>query len=102
MLKTITDRLDQITDKLDRLIGLMAGLVEGERQEPPKLLTIKQVAKRLNVSVDTVRNLDRCGKLPASRIGEGRGTLRFDPELVEQYEREAAGNPLPKIRRWAA
>jgi excisionase family DNA binding protein len=91
----VTEQLDRIESDLSRLIVLVGRLVDGERPNADQRLTIKQVAKRLNVSIDTVRNLDRCGKLPASRIGKGRGVLRFPSALVEQFEREAAGNPLP-------
>jgi excisionase family DNA binding protein len=96
--KTVSDKFDRIESQLERLIALVGRMVDGDKPAADQRLTIKQVANRLNVSTDTVRNLDRCGKLPASRIGKGRGTLRFDPALVEQFEREAAGNPLPKVR----
>jgi excisionase family DNA binding protein len=48
----------------------------------PKLLTIKEVAHFLNVSVRTVHTILRSKQLTYSRV---RGQLRFDPIHVADY-----------------
>ncbi len=45
------------------------------------LLTVQDVAERLNVSTRTVRRLVAAGRLPCIRIGR---SLRFDPVSVDQ------------------
>lgn len=47
------------------------------------LLTTKDLAKRLGISIGTVYRMVNSGKIPALRIGRGR-TLRFDFEEVKQ------------------
>lgn len=44
-----------------------------ELEELPELLTIKQVAKILNVHTETLRRWDKIGKLRAIRVGVRRG-----------------------------
>ncbi len=46
------------------------------------MLDLESVAQRLNVSVNTVRNLVKRGELPAYRIGN---QLRFEEEEVKAY-----------------
>jgi excisionase family DNA binding protein len=45
----------------------------------PDFLTVKEAAARLNVSERSVYDLVRCGRLHASRIGNGRGAIRITP-----------------------
>lgn len=47
------------------------------------LLTLEQVADRLNVSIDTVRRLVRDGELPVKRFGER--IRRVDPSDLDLY-----------------
>lgn len=73
--------------------------------DPPEaqpFMALAQVATKLGVSDATIRNLVSSGKLPASRIGKGRGTLRFDPAEVTQFQvRSAGGNPAKgRVRRF--
>jgi excisionase family DNA binding protein len=50
------------------------------------LLSVKDVAVRLNVSSSTVYDLVAVGELPCFRIGaRGRGVLRFTEEMVAKY-----------------
>lgn len=65
-----------------------------------EFLSVKQVADRLGVCERTIRDLVRSGKLAASRIGKGRGTLRFDPAQLRHYQLESAGHFKPKRGRW--
>lgn len=48
------------------------------------MLSVKQVADRLNVSVGTIYGLVSRGRLTAFRIGVGRGILRIPEESVRQ------------------
>lgn len=74
-------------------------VLQARPPEADGLLTVSQVADKLGVSERTVRNLADCGKLQPSRIGKGRGTLRFAPADLDAYRRESSGNPLP-LRRF--
>lgn len=47
-----------------------------------ELLTVKQAAEMLNVSVGTVRNLLRRGELPSLRVGN---QIRFIRENLERW-----------------
>ena len=49
------------------------------------MLTIADVARRLNVSESTVYNLAEAGKLAGYRVGMGRGTWRFTEDDVSAY-----------------
>jgi excisionase family DNA binding protein len=49
------------------------------------LLTIREVASRLNVSRSTVYNAIDTGVLPHHRFGRGRGTIRVSEEQLEQF-----------------
>ncbi|MEK7309626.1 MAG: helix-turn-helix domain-containing protein [Planctomycetota bacterium] len=53
----------------------------------PKLLTIKEVAEYLAVSIDTVRRLIHKGQLPASKVG---GQWRIDKDTLELYLKKKA------------
>lgn len=56
--------------------------------EPPdRLLRVADVARRLNISSSLVYQMIEKGELPFHRIGNGRGTLRFDPEDITEYLR---------------
>jgi len=54
------------------------------KDELPKLLTIRQAAEILNVHVETLRRWDKGGKLKAFRVNE-RGDRRYKPEDIESY-----------------
>jgi excisionase family DNA binding protein len=47
-----------------------------------KLLTVKQVADRLSISVHTVYKWAESGRLPAVKLGY---MLRFDPDRIEKF-----------------
>ena len=53
------------------------------KDELPKLLTIKQAAEILNVHVETLRRWDKSGKLKAIRINK-RGDRRYKPEDLKE------------------
>ncbi len=49
------------------------------------LLTVKDVAERLNVSPSLIYQLVESGKLSVHRIGTGRGTIRVSQSDLESY-----------------
>ena len=51
------------------------------------MLTLKQVADRLNVSESTVRKLVKSGQLKAVRVGV---QIRITEESLEEYIRKAS------------
>ncbi len=50
--------------------------------QPAPLLSVRETARRLAVSVDTIYRLRAAGKLPAVRLHPS-GPLRFEPEVVD-------------------
>ena len=52
------------------------------KDELPKLLTIKQASEILNVHVETLRRWDKSSKLKAIIVNE-RGDRRYDPKDIE-------------------
>jgi excisionase family DNA binding protein len=61
--------------------------------EQPSLLTVRQVAHRLNVSPLSVRRAIAEGRLGAVKLGDaGSAPLRIDPAELEDYlARHATG-----------
>jgi excisionase family DNA binding protein len=56
----------------------------------PELLTVKQAADTLAVSIRTIYDLCDSGRLPCQRIGLGRGTIRIRPSDLERCLAEPA------------
>jgi excisionase family DNA binding protein len=52
-------------------------------------LTVQQAAKRFNVSARTLYALCNERKLPHSRVGTGRGTIRIMPSDLKEYLRQS-------------
>ena len=63
-------------------------------------MTVREVAKRLEISPSLVYLLVQEGKLRCTRHGMGRGTLRIDEEQLAEYLRRANEpvRPLKFIR----
>lgn len=55
-------------------------------------ITVKQAAKRLNVSQSLVYALVAAGRLRSYRVGLGRGTIRIDEESLVEVKKEPAAN----------
>ena len=49
------------------------------------LLTVREVARRLNVSASCVYQLISQGEIRCHRIGVGRGAIRVSPDELEIY-----------------
>ena len=56
-----------------------------QRHNSHPLMTVSEVAERLNVSTSLVYQLVESGKLPVCRIGNGRGAIRFRPQDIDQF-----------------
>lgn len=65
---------------------------EGE-SAPITLLTVRQVAERLNVAPATVYALCASRKLEHVRVGAGRGTLRIEEDALQRYIQRATVRP---------
>ena len=80
---SIFEQFRKSTDDQSAAILTLASVLAGDRQEETPL-TVKEAAKRLAVSTDTIYELCESGKLPHQRIGKGRGTIRIRPaDLVD-------------------
>jgi excisionase family DNA binding protein len=66
------------------------------RQHAPPLLTVEQVAERLNVSVRTVESLIADGELVPLRI---RGARRFTDQTIDAFLRSCAGKKKRRRKR---
>ena len=49
------------------------------------MLTVKEVAQRLNVSQSCIYQLVESGRIPHHRIGLGRGAIRFSDADIESF-----------------
>ena len=49
------------------------------------LLTVRQVAERLQLSAALIYAMVKDGTFPALRVGNGRGSIRFRELEVQQY-----------------
>ena len=61
-----------------------------------KLMTVKETAGMLSVSVSTTYQLIEQGKLACYRIGAGRGSIRVCVEDVELYLASCRSTPEKK------
>jgi excisionase family DNA binding protein len=59
------------------------------------VLTVKEVAGRLRLSVSQVYALCGAGKLPHHRFGNGRGAIRVSEEQLGAYIRGSEVGPEP-------
>jgi excisionase family DNA binding protein len=54
-------------------------------QNPPQLLSARELATALKLCPDTIRRAAKAGKIPHLRAG---GAIRFNPEHVAQVMRD--------------
>ena len=71
--------------------------------QAPELLTVREVARRLNIGTRTVWRWSRSGELPAPvRLGKARRVVRWKAAEIEGYLQHAltppAGSPSPNGR----
>jgi excisionase family DNA binding protein len=85
--------LETLDRKMDAILHRL-----GAEAPRGQFLSVKEVAVLWGVTTDTVRRLVATGQLPASRIGVGRGTLRFDPADLRRHQLETTGFTLPRGR----
>ena len=53
--------------------------------ESRRLLTVSDVAKRLQLSIASIYTMVAAGTLPALRVGNGRGSIRFRETDINDY-----------------
>jgi excisionase family DNA binding protein len=100
----MTDSADRIESTFRRFRDLAGGdnlaaaalvlahaLSDESAGDECQMLSVRAVAERLGVSQRTVRNLIDRGKLPASKIGIGRGVPRVDPADLKRFQKQSAG-----------
>ena len=68
------------------------------------MLTVKEVAQRLNVSQSCIYQLVETGKLPHHRIGIGRGAIRFTETDLADYltharQQTTGERPVARVAR---
>lgn len=49
------------------------------------MLTVKHLSKKLNVSSNTIYRMVSQNNVPFFRIGNGRGTIRFDEKQINKW-----------------
>lgn len=59
------------------------------------LLTVKDVAQKLNVSQSCIYQLVESGRIPHHRIGLGRGAIRFTEEDVTGFLATSREDAIP-------
>ena len=77
-----------LVDALLRLRECLEWIESGGPEEEPAPgvpLTVRQVARRLNVDDRTIYSLCSSGALAHHRIGNGRGTIRIMPEDLNRF-----------------
>lgn len=63
-----------------------------------EILTVRQIAERLQVSVGSVYTLINSGRLKASRIGRNSGSLRIlDSDLAAYLDSCTVPNPVKTL-----
>lgn len=68
----------------------LAAVFADDDQPDAKPLSVRQAAERLGVSIDTIYDLCRDGRLRCFRAGGGRGTIRIRPVDLHRFQIEAA------------
>lgn len=60
-------------------------------------MRVKEVATRLDVSLNTIYALVSDGKLRCCRIGRGRGVIRISEEQLDEFLRSAEPHPVAEV-----
>ena len=60
-------------------------MTKGTLESDRTLLTVRDVAQRLQLSVALIYSMVSDGSLPGLRVGKGRGSIRFREADVQQY-----------------
>ena len=61
------------------------------------MMTVKQVAEKLGVSIALVYALIQARKIRHERYGLGRGSIRITEDAVEEYRRMVTVAPVIKV-----
>jgi len=74
--------LDTVQHQLDTMISLLEAMTDGA--DVVRLLTRKQAAARLGISVRKLDALEEAGDIQAVRIGR---SVRYHPETLDRFVR---------------
>lgn len=66
--------------------------------EGVSMMTVREIAKTLRISLACAYSLVESGQLPCYRIGTGRGTIRISQEQLERYLKRSLCGRLPEGR----
>ena len=66
--------------------------------EPSKLLSVKELALRLRISIATAYELVGSGAISSLRVGPRRGVIRIREEDVDTYLNGCRFSPVEKPR----
>lgn len=77
--------LNAVQTQLDTMISLLEAMTEGA--DVVRLLTRKQAAARLGISVRKLDALEEAGDIQAVRIGR---SVRYHPDTLERFVRRHA------------
>ena len=72
--KMVSPKTEDTTDEIP----------DGKAEESDSLLTVREVARRLNVHINTVRKWSNLGVLKGFRVGP-RGDRRFLKEDIDKF-----------------
>jgi excisionase family DNA binding protein len=84
-------KVDQLSDELRRLRGLIEESLARKAAVEVDSYSVKQLAEKEQISPSTVYDMIQSGRLPAARIGKGRGTIRIDRADWERYKKHCMG-----------
>jgi excisionase family DNA binding protein len=77
--------------------------MKGDVVDELRVLTLEQVAERVQLSAKTVMRAIRAGDLEASQLTQGRGGWRVREDAIagwlEARSNRADSRPLPDVRR---
>ena len=95
ILRTYRDHLEHIGDASPPAVLTFAETMQPQAcTESRDLLTVREAAKMLHVSVGTIYALCDSGQLAHHRLGTGRGTIRIAADALKSYHKSTPARRL--------